>query len=84
MATTVDSEIGGVLRQKGLSVERLKEQRAALDALLRNDPTHRDAVQEIDERAANIKGFDLRIKELLGMDGAQELMDLENKEENDD
>ena len=27
---------------------------------------------------------DLRIKELLGMDGAQELMDLENKEGNDD
>jgi len=75
MAGTVDQNIGGILRQKGISSEILRGQRAALDARLRGDDQYVDDIQAIDERVATIRGFDLRIKELLGMDGKQELME---------
>ena len=76
MPGTVDQNIGGIFRQKGLSSEILRGQRTALDTRLRGDPQYMDDIQAIDERVATIRGFDLRIKELLAMDGNQELMDL--------
>jgi len=84
MPKTVDEQLGHTRRTAWRLAERIKAQQNEVDARLTEDPAYRDDVRAIEEDKAGLRGLRMREAELLGMDGAQELMDLENKEENDD
>ena len=80
MPKTIDEQLGHTRRTAWRLSERIKARQNELDARLAEDPDYRDDVQAIDEDKASLRGLRMREGELLGMDGSQEMMDLEGEE----
>ena len=79
MPKTVDEQLGHTRRTAWRLGERIKARQNELDARLAKDPDYRDDVQAIVEDQASLRSLRRRECELLGMDGSQEMMDLEGE-----